>query len=238
VALPVAVAAVLVSLAIINIAMVKTWRGGLSAAAPSGLYYSLALVGVLAIVVGASVRLRRPNDPATLHFFWLTVAFFGVLAFTPPGRGERWDGFFDWATAIARLALPPLFFHFGFVFPERPNPWVRSRVGRVVLWLIYVPAFALGLARAQVLLASLHGPAPVLRLHQLHVLSDAYLAVCLPGALILMMRALTRLRSVTAMRQLRWIVWGSSVGALPFVLLYVVPVLLGDIPPFAEYTAV
>ena len=51
----------------------------------SGLYYSLALVGILSIVVGASVRLRRPNDPATLHFFWLTVAFFGVLAFTPTG---------------------------------------------------------------------------------------------------------------------------------------------------------
>src|SRR5262245_58358992 len=32
-----------------------------------GLYYSLALVGVLSIIVGSSVRLRRPNDPATLH---------------------------------------------------------------------------------------------------------------------------------------------------------------------------
>ena len=38
-----------------------------------------------------------------------------------------------------------------------------------------------------------------------------------------MMRALSRLRSVTARRQLRWIVWGSAVGAVPFVMLYVVP---------------
>jgi len=60
-----------------------------------GLYYSLALVGILAIVVGASVRLRRPNDPATLHFYWLTVAFFGVLAFTPAGRYNQLDYFFD-----------------------------------------------------------------------------------------------------------------------------------------------
>jgi hypothetical protein len=238
VALPVAVAAVLVSLAIINIAMVKTVRGGVAGPVPSGLYYSLALVGVLALVVGASVRLRRPNDSATLHFFWLTVAFFGVLAFTAPGRGDRWDGLFDWADAIARLALPALFFHFGFVFPERPNPWVRSRAGRIVLPLVYVPAFTLGLFRVQVLLAGLHGTPTAPRLHQIGVLADAYLALCLPGALMLMMRALTRLRSVTAMRQLRWIVWGSSVGALPFVLLYVVPVLFGYVPPFAEYTAV
>ncbi len=51
-----------------------------------GLYFSLAFVGILTIIVGGAVRLRRPNDPATLHFFWLTVAFFGALAFTPSGR--------------------------------------------------------------------------------------------------------------------------------------------------------
>jgi membrane-associated protease RseP (regulator of RpoE activity) len=51
--------------------------------ARTGLYYSIALVGILAIGIGTSVRLRRPNDPATLHFFWLTVSFFGVLSFTP-----------------------------------------------------------------------------------------------------------------------------------------------------------
>jgi hypothetical protein len=35
-----------------------------------GLYYSIALVGILTIAVGASVRLRRPTDLATLHFLW------------------------------------------------------------------------------------------------------------------------------------------------------------------------
>ena len=42
------------------------------------LYYLLAAVGIFTVIVGASVRLRRPNDPATLHFFWLTVAFFEI----------------------------------------------------------------------------------------------------------------------------------------------------------------
>ena len=53
-----------------------------------------------------------------------------------------------------------------------------------------------------------------------------------------MMRALSRLRSVTARRQLRWIIWGSGVGAVPFVLLYVGPYLAGHTLPYAEYTAV
>jgi hypothetical protein len=111
----------------------------------------IALVGILAIGVGSSVRLRRPNDRATLHFFWLTVSFFGVLSFTPSGWYDHLDYFFEWADMVARLALPPLFLHFAFVFPERHDPWVRTPVGRIVLPLFYVPAFAIGLTRAFVM---------------------------------------------------------------------------------------
>ena len=53
---------------------------------PRGLYFVLAAVGIFSLLVGASVRLRRPDHQATLHFFWLTVAFFGVLAFSFTGR--------------------------------------------------------------------------------------------------------------------------------------------------------
>src|SRR5262245_46001694 len=46
---------------------------------PAALYFFMAAVGVFTLVVGALVRMRRPRDPATLHFFWLSVAFFGVF---------------------------------------------------------------------------------------------------------------------------------------------------------------
>ena len=49
---------------------------------PSGthwLYLALASVGLFTLCVGTGVRLRRPENQATLHFFWLCVAFFGVL---------------------------------------------------------------------------------------------------------------------------------------------------------------
>ena len=202
------------------------------------LYYSLALVGILSIAIGASVRLRRPNDPATLHFFWLTVAFFGVLAFTPAGRYSHLDYFFDWADAVARLALPPLFLHFAFVFPERPNAWARTDLGRAVMPVLYLPALLLGISRVTLIAGGLHGRQSSVVLERLERLDYAYLGVCLLGGLLLMLRALTRLRSVTARRQLRWIVWGSAVGAMPFVALYILPLLFGHVPPYAQYTAV
>ena len=44
-------------------------------ARPASMYFFLAAVGLFTLIVGASVRLRRPRDQATLHFFWLCVAF-------------------------------------------------------------------------------------------------------------------------------------------------------------------
>jgi PAS domain S-box-containing protein len=203
-----------------------------------GLYFSLAFVGILSVFAGASVRLRRPNDPATLHFFWITVAFFGGLAFTMSGRLDRLDYFFYWADAVAWLALPPLFFHFALVFPERADAWVRTDAGRAILPLVYVPAVLLGGARIALMAGMLQGRQWAQLFARLDTLDLIYLTLCLVGGLALMLRALRRLRSVTARRQLRWITWGSSVGAVPFILLYVVPYLFGGVPRTMEYSAV
>ena len=96
------------------------------------LYYLLAGVGIFTLLVGTVVWLRRRGNPATLHFFWLSVAFFAVFAFSAVGRFDRLDYVFYWANAVALLVLPPLFLHFTLFFPERPASWVESRAGQRV----------------------------------------------------------------------------------------------------------
>jgi hypothetical protein len=59
---------------------------------PRWLYLTLAGVGIFTLLVGTGVRLRRQENQATLHFFWLSVAFFGVLAFSFSGRLDRTAG--------------------------------------------------------------------------------------------------------------------------------------------------
>ncbi len=201
------------------------------------LYYLLASVAMFTLFVGTSVRLRRPSDQATLHFFWLTVAFYGVLAFSFSGRLDTLDRIFYWGDAVSMLLLPPLFVHFALVFPERPTAWVRTDTGRTLLPLLYLPAFALGGLRVTTL-ARGNGASLSTTIEWLDRLELVYLAVCLSAGLAVMVRALARVRSVTARRQLRWIVWGTSLGTVPFVFGYVVPFVLGMRPPAAvELTA-
>jgi len=202
------------------------------------LYYVLAAVGIFTLLVGTSVRLRRPSDPATLHFFWLTVAFYGVLAFSFSGRLDTLDRVFYWADAVAQLLLPALFVHFALVFPERPNAWVRSDTGRTLLPLLYLPAFILGGLRV-VALTRVDGVTLTTTIGWLDRLELLYLSACLAAGLGVMVRALRRVRSVTARRQLRWIVWGTTLGAVPFVVGYGIPFALGFDPwPAFELTAV
>src|SRR5688500_17006110 len=111
------------------------------------LYFVLAAVGTFTLLVGGAVRLRRPRDAATLHFFWLAVAFFGVFTFSFSGRLDRLDWVFYWADVISLLALPPLFLHFTLVFPDRPRSWTGGVTGRTFVVLAYLPAVVLGLAR-------------------------------------------------------------------------------------------
>src|SRR5262249_11859014 len=53
-----------------------------SATPASSMYFGLAPVGLFTLLIGAAVRIRRPNDQATLHFFWLCIAFFGAFTFS------------------------------------------------------------------------------------------------------------------------------------------------------------
>lgn len=194
------------------------------------LYFVLAMVGVFTLIVGAWVRLRRPGDPSSLHLFWLTVAFFGVFTFSFSGRFDRLDWVFYWADAVALLALAPMLLHFALVFPERSGSWVRSPLGARLLPLIYLPALVMGTARIMAV-AGLDANSGLIHVVEgLDRIEPLYLGACLLGALGVVVHALAHVRSVTARRQLRWIVWGTLLGGAPFAIGYAVPFALGRTP--------
>ena len=124
----------------LQVTLTPAMRGG-------SMYFVLAAVGLFTLLVGASVRLRRPRDQATLHFFWLCVAFFGVFTFSFNGPFDRLDWVFYWGDAAAFALLPPLLLHFTMVFPQRAGREASPRRHSALVLLMYVPALVLGAAR-------------------------------------------------------------------------------------------
>ena len=196
----------------------------------SVLYFVLAAVGILTLLVGAMVRIRRPGDQSSLHFFWLTVAFFGVFTFSLAGRFDTLDWVFYWADVVATLVLPPLLLHFTLVFPDRSGAWARTPAGVRVLPLLYVPALILGATRIIAIVRLDANSDLVSVIGWLDKVEPAYFALCVGGGLLVLLRALAHVRSVTARRQLRWIVWGTALGCVPFMVCYAVPFAMGAAP--------
>jgi PAS domain S-box-containing protein len=216
------------------------------APAPRGspMYFVLAAVGLFTLLVGAFVRLRRPRDQATLHFFWLCVAFFGVFTFTVNGPFDRLDWVFYWGDAIAFALLPPLLLHFTIVFPDRPGRSGLSPAASAALErMLYLPSLALGAARVVAVArgsrGTMSGPLFSQAIDLLNRAEPAYLFAYAVAALVVLARAFRQITSVTARRQLRWIAWGAALGVGPFAFGYALPWALGIDPPLAlQLTAV
>ena len=129
------------------------------------------------------------------------------------------------------LLLPPLFLHFALVFPDRPDAWVRSDTGRSLVNAIYLPALLLGaVSVVGVINGAANGEVLTKVASYVQYAQYLYLAISLVTGLVIMMRALRRVRSVTARRQLRWIVWGTALGSVPFAFGYALPFSLGFEP--------
>jgi two-component system, NtrC family, sensor kinase len=228
------------SYALLRLGRPLTLDVALEPLAPAGsMYYVLAAVGLFALLVGASVRLRRPLDQATLHFFWLCVAFFGVFTFSFNGPFDRLDWFFFWGDAVAMALLPPLLLHFTLVFPERPA-WRAALPIRLLLPVMYLPALGLVVSRVVVMASgAADGPAFSRALGLLNRAEHVYLFLCSVTAAVVLVRAFGDIASLTGRRQLRWIAWGTILGVGPFSFGYALPWALGIDPPFAfQLTAI
>lgn len=214
----------------------------------SSLYFVLAGVGLFTLFVGASVRFKRPRDQATLHFFWLCVAFFGAFTFSFNGPFDPLDWVFYWGDAVATALLPPLLLHFTLVFPQRPLTTFLGRIfsdppegspasgsaGRGLRHasLLYIPGLLLAAARIVVVVrGSAIGPPFSQVIDALDRAELLYLLVCIGAAIIVIARGFRQITSPTARRQLRWIAWGTTLGAGPFAFGYALPWALGINPP-------
>src|SRR6185503_12206043 len=193
------------------------------------LFYYLSLVGFFSLLVGTIVMLRRPPDRAALHFYAICLLFFLMYSTSYTGKLNLADWTLLWSDTLAILFLPVVFLHFCLSFPERRLAHSRG-------WLIpaaYMPALALAGAAvaSQILFVTTNGNEA---LWQITAAIDRwkplYFALLFSVSFVILLRSYRRARSLTARKQMQWLVWGTGAGVLPFFLFYAIPFVLGRQP--------
>jgi PAS domain S-box-containing protein len=193
------------------------------------LYYYLAAVGFLSLVVGAIVLWRKPKDRLAIHLFSVCALFYLAYTLSFTGKLDTLDWFFLWMDHLATLFLPVVFVHFCLVFPERRAP---SRRARVVPALYALPVAVVLASAASQALFLLGGPAgwPWRVLAGIDRAKPLYFAALLGIAFWVLLSGYRSTHRPTARRKVKWLVWGTGAGVLPFLCFYAVPFTLGARP--------
>ena len=192
----------------------------------------------------ARCALRRPRDQATLHFFWLCVAFFGEFTFSFNGPFDRLDWIFYWgdAMAIGAPAAAAAALHARVSRARRRRAAVARRGTAFVP--LHVSCPPLGAGARPAFSPSPAGPPTARFLSRARRARPRRAPLSVrrapSPALVVLVRAPSGdITSVTGRRQLRWIAWGTALGVGPFAFGYALPWALGIDPPLAlQLTAV
>ena len=188
----------------------------------------LEIIGLLYLLVGAFVLLKRTRAPHALHFYFVCLTSFVYYVFHYTGKLNSFDWTIFWFDLGASLLLPPLFLHFCLEFPL-PHKWIRHK--HKLVYLIYVPGAALFLAH----LAFVYGvlefiPSPLVLRMLLDNLGDFHFGLYFVLSAAVLIQTYRTVRTPELRQQMKWVTRGTAVAVVPYFLLQSLPRLSGLVP--------
>ncbi len=194
----------------------------------SSIRYYLELVGLIYLLIGTFIFVRRWSAPRSLHFYIFCLASFALYTFSYTGKLNTFDWTIYWLNVLALILQPALFLHFCLSFPERPA-FLRER--RYVLAGLYVPGALLLATHGLVATGILVSPLPLLQMRWLlDRVELLYLAAYFLAGAISLQDSYRRARVPLLRQQLKWVSRGTWLAIGPFAALYAVPYFIGFIP--------
>lgn len=181
----------------------------------------LRLVGLVYLLIGLFIFVRRWNAPRAVHFYLFCLVSFILYSFHYSGKLTTFDTEVYWANVVAMLLMPALLVHFAMVFPYSPR---RSRLRAGLVYTVPAALLALHASVA----AGLFGFTPWLGSRwTLDRIELAYLGIYSLGAAALFFRSYRRAPAGLVRQQLKVATAGVVAGVVPFLGGYVAPYLAG-----------
>jgi two-component system NtrC family sensor kinase len=190
-----------------------------------GLHGYLEIVGILYLIIGAFVFIRRWSASKSLHFYLFCLVSFVLYCFSYTGKLNLFDSSVYWLNVTAMLLQPALFLHFCLTFPENPG-FVERRP--YLIPALYAPAALLLAIHALVMSGTITLPLPMLSVRWLlDSVEMGLLALYFAAGIFMLFRSYRHANVPLAKQQLKWVTRGAALAVVPFVALYAVPYFLG-----------
>jgi PAS domain S-box-containing protein len=200
------------------------------------LRHYLELVGLIYLLIGTFILVRRWTAPKSLHFYVFCLVSFVLYTFSYTGKLNVFDWTIYWLNVVALVLQPALFLHFCLSFPERPS-FLRQRPTGVLL--VYLPGTLLLGIHVLVATGILVWSLPLLVTRWMLDRAELiYLAIYFLAGAFWLLRSYRQTNVPLIKQQFKWVTRGTFLAIVPFVALYALPYFLGFVPtPWMKVSA-
>lgn len=183
----------------------------------------LRLVGLVYLLIGLFIFVRRWNAPRAVHFYLFCLASFVLYSFHYSGKLTAFDQEVYWANVAALLLQPALLLHFALVFPSRRRSWLAAGL----VYLAPAALLALHVTVAEQWLGFSPWLGARLTLDRIEL---AWMGLAMVAAAALLWRSYRRTAAGLVRQQLKVATAGVLAGVAPFLALYIGPYFAGITP--------
>ncbi|MBX7219567.1 MAG: PAS domain S-box protein [Blastocatellia bacterium] len=187
----------------------------------------LGLVGLVYLAIGLYVFFKQEQSPQALHFLVICLLSFIYLFYSFTGDFNLFDKSVFLLENLAFLFVGPAFLHFCAEFPS-PRPWLSRH--RWAGLLLYLPALLVtGFEVASLSLGNQNLGLLEIRpwLNKAEVFHFSAYFCAAAGTIVI---TFTQTRVAVLRQQIKWIVWGMTLGILPWLACYAYPFVTGAEP--------
>ncbi|PYQ25521.1 MAG: hypothetical protein DMF56_27300 [Acidobacteria bacterium] len=182
-------------------------------------YLILSFIGFLYLAIGLFTLFRGGTNHSRL-FYFVTLLSFIVYVYTPAGDIDWSYKLLQMIEELAMIFLPPLALNFFLLFPR---PLLREK--KWIAWL-YVPPVLIALWAIDLLIfdnaVAIATPRTTLLILQKIELANFGLYFTLA---VVALAFTYRRAAEVGKKQIKWIYLGLALGFLPFLLIYIIPVI-------------
>jgi len=185
------------------------------------------IVGLAFWITSVFLIIKKYGKKSVTALFWVLILF-SVATMTSPGKyfpGTDMIAFFVRASHVASYFLGAVtFLHFTFTFRKE-----RTKNTNYFITALYILSilFCIVLIIVQIYSITNNTSAWVFVMEKLWIMTEAFLLILIIAGAINLYLNYRNINDRPERKKIEWIFWGLAAGACPFLLLWLLPQVLG-----------